>query len=89
MKEEIKSGKEISKAIEEGFARAWPSIRDSNLNSLIVCGILFLFATSFVKGFAFTLALGILISMFSAIFITRILLMVVVGPWVEKIKWLL
>lgn len=89
MKEEIKSGKNISKAIEEGFARAWPSIRDSNLNSLIVCAILFIFATSFVKGFAFTLALGILLSMFSAIFITRILLQVVIGPWAEKSKWLL
>jgi len=89
MKEEIKQGKGVSKAVEEGFARAWPSIRDSNLNSLIVCLILFIFATSFVKGFAFTLALGILLSMFSAIFITRILLMVIIGPWSEKIKWLL
>lgn len=89
MKEEIKAGKGVSKAIEEGFARAWPSIRDSNLNSLIVCAILFIFATSFVKGFAFTLALGILLSMFSAIFITRILLMVVIGSWAEKSKWLL
>jgi len=89
MKEEIKAGKGISKAIEEGFARAWPSIRDSNFNSLIVCAILFIFATSFVKGFAFTLALGILLSMFSAIFITRILLLVVIGPWIEKAKWLL
>ena len=89
MKEEIKAGKGVAKAIEEGFARAWPSIRDSNLNSLIVCAILFIFATSFVKGFAFTLALGILLSMFSAIFITRILLMVVIGSWAEKSKWLL
>ena len=89
MKEEIKSGKGVSKAIEEGFARAWPSIRDSNFNSLIVCAILFIFATSFVKGFAFTLALGILLSMFSAIFITRILLMVVIGSWAEKSKWIL
>ncbi|MFA5153744.1 MAG: protein translocase subunit SecD, partial [Clostridia bacterium] len=89
MKEEIKAGKGVSKAIEEGFARAWPSIRDSNLNSLIVCAILFIFATSFVKGFAFTLALGILLSIFSAIFITRILLMVVIGSWAEKSKWLL
>jgi len=89
MKEELKQGKGISKAIEEGFARAWPSIRDSNLNSLIVCAVLFIFATSFVKGFAFTLALGVLLSMFSAIFITRILLLVVIGPWIEKAKWLL
>ncbi len=89
MKEEIKSGKGLSQAIEEGFKRAWPSIRDSNFNSLIVCAILFFVATSFIKGFAFTLALGIIVSIFSAIFITRILLMVFVGKWAEKAKWLL
>jgi preprotein translocase subunit SecD len=89
MKEEIKQGKGLAQAIEEGFRRAWPSIRDSNFNSLIVCAILFMFATSFIKGFAFTLALGIIISLFSAIFITRILLMIFVGKWAEKAKWLL
>jgi len=89
MKEEIKQGKGISGSINEGFHRAWPSIRDSNLNSLIVCAILFIFATSFVKGFAFTLALGILVSLFSAIFITRIFLQVFIGKWAEKAKWLL
>jgi preprotein translocase subunit SecD len=89
MKEEIKQGKSLTQSIEEGFRRAWPSIRDSNFNSLIVCAILFMFATSFVKGFAFTLALGILLSMFSAIFITRILLMVFIGNWAENKKWLL
>ncbi len=89
MKEEIKQGKAIASAIEEGFKRAWPSIRDSNFNSLIVCAILFIFATSFIKGFALTLAIGILVSMFSAIFITRILLMIFVGPKLEKFKWLL
>jgi protein-export membrane protein SecD len=89
MKEEIKSGKSLSQAIEEGFKRAWPSIRDSNFNSLIVCAILFFVATSFIKGFAFTLALGIIVSLFSAIFVTRILLMVFVGKWAEKAKWLL
>ena len=89
MKEEIKSGKGLSQAIDEGFKRAWPSIRDSNFNSLIVCAILFFVATSFIKGFAFTLALGILVSLFSAIFITRIFLMVFVGKWAEKIKWIL
>ncbi len=89
MKEEIRRGKSLSVAIEEGFYRAWPSIRDSNLNSLIVCAILFIFSTSFIKGFALTLALGILVSLFSAIFITRILLMVFVGPRLEKLKWIL
>lgn len=89
MKEEIKQGKELSLAIKEGFSRAWPSIRDSNVNSLIVCAILFFVSTSFIKGFALTLSLGILVSLFSAIFITRILLMVFVGPRLEKFKWLL
>ena len=89
MKEEIKSGKSLSQSIEEGFKRAWPSIRDSNFNSLIVCAILFFVATSFIKGFAFTLALGIIVSLFSAIFITRIFLMVFVGKWAEKVKWIL
>ncbi|MEK7541226.1 MAG: protein translocase subunit SecD [Patescibacteria group bacterium] len=89
MREEIKQGRGLSLATEEGFKRAWPSIRDSNFNSLIVCAILFIFATSFIKGFALTLSIGILVSMFSAIFITRILLMIFVGPRLEKFKWLL
>ncbi len=89
MKEEIKLGKGLGQAIDEGFKRAWPSIRDSNFNSLIVCAILFTVATSFIKGFAFTLAIGIIVSLFSAIFITRIFLMVFVGKWAEKAKWLL
>ncbi len=89
MKEEIKQGKGLSLATEEGFKRAWPSIRDSNFNSLIVCAILFIFSTSFIKGFALTLSMGILVSMFSAIFITRILLMVFVGQRLEKFEWLL
>jgi len=89
MKEEIKAGKSLEQSINEGFNRAWPSIRDSNFNSLIVCAILFFVATSFIKGFAFTLALGIIISLFSAIFITRIFLQVFIGKWTEKVKWLL
>ncbi len=89
MKEEIKQGKAVDVAIKEGFGRAWPSIRDSNLNSLIVCAILFIFSTSFIKGFALTLSLGIVVSLFSAIFITRILLQVFIGKWSEKVKWIL
>ncbi|MDO8424486.1 MAG: protein translocase subunit SecD, partial [bacterium] len=72
MREEFrtKEGNALA-SMEEGFRRAWPSIRDSNLNTLIVSSILFTFGTSFVKGFAFTLILGVLISMFSAIFVTQ------------------
>ena len=88
MREELSQQKNFSGAVEEGFRRAWPSIRDSNFNSLIVCAILFSFATSFIKGFALTLAVGILISLFSAIFITRMLLRIFIGTRLDKIKWL-
>ncbi len=88
MREELREQKSFVVAVEEGFKRAWPSIRDSNLNSLIVCAILFSFATSFIKGFALTLAIGILASMFSAIFITRMFLRIFIGTRLEKIKWL-
>jgi preprotein translocase subunit SecD len=76
-------------ALEEGFKRAWPSIRDGNLTTLIVAMILFSFAgTSFIKGFATTLSIGILMSMFSAIFITKEFLRCFVGTNLEKINWL-
>ena len=88
MKEEIKSGRNLSSAAEEGFRRAWPSIRDSNFNSLIVCAILFGFAVSFIKGFALTLGIGILASMFSALFITQNFLKIFIGTKLEKSKWL-
>ena len=76
-RDEMASGKSLSNAIEDGFARAWLSIRDSNVSSLITCAVLAWFGTSFVKGFAITLSLGILISMFSAITVTRTLLRLV------------
>lgn len=76
MKEELRLGKSREMAITIGFSRAWLSIRDSNIASLITSGILYYFGTGIVKGFAFTLALGVLVSMFSAIFVTRTLLKV-------------
>ncbi|MFA4890472.1 MAG: protein translocase subunit SecD [Candidatus Paceibacterota bacterium] len=75
MKEEKRSGKTISAAVSEGFERAWLSIRDSNVSSLITSVILYWFGTSMVKGFALTLFIGILVSMFSAIIVTRTFLM--------------
>lgn len=87
-KEELRRGLSITQALNEGFARAWLSIRDSNASSLITCLILMWFGTSVVKGFAVTLALGILVSLFSAITVTRILLHLV-GPWVKKPWWFL
>jgi protein-export membrane protein SecD len=90
MKEEWKEGKDFSMVIKEGFNRAWPAIRDGNLTTLIVAIILFYFGTSFVKGFALTLGLGILVSMFSAIFITKNFLEIFVETKLAKIKplWL-
>lgn len=76
MKEEMRLGKSRQMAIDIGFKRAWLSIRDSNIASLITSAILYYFGTGIVKGFAFTLALGVLVSMFSAIFVTRTLLKV-------------
>ena len=75
MKEEKRSGKTTSAAVSEGFERAWLSIRDSNVSSLITSVILYWFGTSMVKGFALTLFIGILVSMFSAITVTRTFLM--------------
>jgi len=88
MKEELKSGKDLIRSIEEGFSRAWTSIRDSNISSLITCLILWWFGSSIIKGFALTLALGIMVSMFSAIVISRQLLLLVAGWRIKKYKWL-
>jgi len=71
MKEELRRGRGLEEAVEEGFNRAWLSIRDGNLSSIITAGILFWFGTSLVEGFALTFAIGILVSMFSAITLTR------------------
>lgn len=75
-KEEIKRGLSRSAAIDEGFRRAWSSIRDSNLTSMITAGILYFFTTSFIKGFALTLFFGVLMSMLSALVISWALLKV-------------
>jgi len=70
-KEELKKGLDKFRAIEEGFKRAWPSIRDSNISTIITCLILYNFTTSIIKGFALTLLIGVLVSMFTAITVTR------------------
>ncbi len=88
LREELKLDKELSQSIEEGFNRAWPSIRDGNVTTLLIGLILFGVGTSFVQGFATTLCIGILFSMFSAIFITRSFLIVFSRTWLGKIKWL-
>lgn len=73
-KEETRKGLPWKLAIEEGFKRAWPSIRDSNISTIITAVILYYITTSFVKGFALALLIGVLVSMFSAITVTRTLL---------------
>ncbi|MBU0732237.1 protein translocase subunit SecD [Patescibacteria group bacterium] len=77
MKEELRNKKPVSLAIDDGFKRAWTSIRDSNISTLITCLILAWMGTSLIQGFAITLAIGILVSMFSAIIITRTLLKII------------
>lgn len=74
MREEIRWGRNRLAAMELGFTRAFPSIRDSNVSSLITCGILYWFGTGSVKGFALTLAIGIAVSLFTALTVTRTLL---------------
>lgn len=78
MREELRDGRELRQATDLGFKRAWPSIRDSNLSTLITCGILYWFGSTFgasiVKGFALTLSIGVVVSMFTAIVVTRTLL---------------
>ena len=71
MKEELKRGKSVSDALHEGFTRAWLSIRDSNISSIITAIVLFWLGTSAIQGFALTLGLGVLISMFTAISVSR------------------
>ncbi|OGH71529.1 MAG: protein-export membrane protein SecD [Candidatus Magasanikbacteria bacterium RIFCSPLOWO2_01_FULL_43_20b] len=88
MKEELRLGKSLKAATEEGFLRAWPSIRDSNLSTLITCVMLIWFGTSFVQGFAVTLTVGILVSMFTAITITRTMMRFIVPWFAEKANWL-
>ena len=74
MKEELSWGKSRRQALELGFSRAWSSIRDSNISSLITAAILYSIGTGLVRGFAITLAIGVLVSMFTAIFVTRTIL---------------
>jgi protein-export membrane protein SecD len=96
MKEELRAGRSLRVAMETGFSRAWPSIRDSNLSTLITCAILFWFGSNFgasiVKGFAITLALGLVINLFTAVVVTRTFMRVVfdfAGDGLRSRMWLL
>lgn len=96
MKEELRRGSTLREAIITGFDRAWSSIRDSNVATLVVCFILWSFGRNFgastVQGFAVTLAIGVLMSMFTAVFVTRTFVRLILGRAGESIrrqKWLL
>ena len=85
MKEELRLGKSLPAAVEAGFNRAWNSILDSNVSSLITATILYMFGSSVIRGFALVLIIGVLVSMFSAIVVTRTILRVVVRQaWARK-----
>ena len=93
LKEELRRGRNLQQAVDLGWSRAWPSIRDSNLATLITSAILFWFGSTFgasiVKGFALTLAIGVVISLFTALFVTRTLLNSIIGRFKDsdKAKW--
>ena len=93
LKEELRAGRALRSAIDLGWRRAWPSIRDSNISTLITCFILGIlgssFGASFVLGFAINLALGVLISLFTAIVVTRTFLHVVLDSlkFAEHPRW--
>ena len=85
MKEELRIGKSLPAAVEAGFNRAWNSILDSNVSSLITATILYAFGSSVIRGFALVLIIGVLVSMFSAIVVTRSIMRVVVRQeWARK-----
>ncbi len=96
MKEELRAGRTLARAIESGFRRAWTSIRDSQISTLIVCAVLYFFGTNFgasmVKGFALTLAIGTILNVFTAVFATRTfirLLFNLARDWLSTRHWLL
>ena len=91
MKEELRAGRRLDMAVEAGFDRAWSSIRDSNASTLITCLILFVFGSAYgasiVKGFAITLGLGVAISLFTGIWVTRTFLRLVLPRVSMQHKW--
>ena len=88
MREERKRGRSFAMTVEEGFARAWTSIWDGNVSTLITAGILFWLGTGSIQGFGLTLILGTLVSMFSAIFVTKNLLKLFIGSRLERVSFL-
>jgi protein-export membrane protein SecD len=88
-KEEMRRGRSLRNAINEGFRRAWPSIRDGNFSTMLTSVILIGVGTGFVQGFAIILVIGVLVSMFTAIVLVRIILNFLTGEWAEKRLWII
>lgn len=88
LKEELRAGRTLHRAVDEGFRRAWPSIRDSNVSTFITCAILYWFGSTFgafmVRGFAITLFIGVAVSMFSAVMVTRTFMGLLIGSGAVK-----
>jgi protein-export membrane protein SecD len=96
MREELRAGRSLRAAVEAGFDRAWAAIRDSNLSTIITCIILGVFGSNFgasvILGFAITLGLGVLTSMFTAVIVTHTLLRVMTEWFGDRLgdqKWLM
>ncbi len=89
MKEELRSGKPLAASLDDGFRRAWPSIRDGNITTILTCFILMGFGSGLVKGFGATLFIGVSISMFSSIVVTYILMKAFKSSWLDRNRWLL
>lgn len=89
IREELKKGRSLEGAINEGFLRAWPSIRDGNYSTIITSMILIWMGTGFIKGFAIVLIIGVLLSMFTAIVLVKIIMQFLAGKWLEKRLWLI
>jgi protein-export membrane protein SecD len=89
IREELILGKNFKRAVDQGFDRAWPSIRDGNVSTILTSMILMMMGTGFVKGFALILILGVLVSMFTAIVLVKIIVRFSSGEWLEKRMWLI
>jgi preprotein translocase subunit SecD len=93
IKEELRTGRQLQQAIDLGWNRAWPSIRDSNLSTILTCIIIFVFGSAYgasiVKGFALTLGIGVVVSMFTAIVVTRTYLHIILDRinFMQHVRW--